>query len=130
MRCPAHEYFPTQGAYIGCDFAGEVVRVGPNLKINIKVGDRVGASVVGGESPTHSRVRCKWNRLLTRREPYFLDTAPGSGAFTEYAKAFSDLVWKIPQETSFEQAVAFGSPYVSLSSSKRLFSRTKFSCGH
>ena len=44
----------------------------------------------------------------------FLDTASGRGAFAEYVKAFSDLVWKIPQGTfSFEQAVATGTPCVS-----------------
>ncbi|KAF9650154.1 GroES-like protein [Thelephora ganbajun] len=70
----------------GCDLTGEVVKLGPNLKVDIRVGDRVSATVVG-------------------------NSASGRGAFTEYAKAFSDLVWKIPQGTlSFEHAVAIGSP--------------------
>ena len=44
----------------------------------------------------------------------FLDAVSGRGAFAEYVKTFSDLVWKIPQGTfSFEQAAATGSPYVS-----------------
>lgn len=38
----------------------------------------------------------------------------GRGAFTEYSKTFSDLVWRIPEGTlSFEQAVATASPCVS-----------------
>jgi len=60
------------------------VKLGPNLKIDIKIGDRVAAAVVGGFG--------------------------GQGAFAEYAKVYSDLVWKIPQGTTFEQAVAIGSP--------------------
>ena len=44
-----------------------------------------------------------------------LDSVSGRGAFTEYAKAFSDIVWKVPQGAlSFEQAAATGSPYVIL----------------
>ena len=44
--------------------------------------------------------------------PEHLDSTSGRGAFAEYAKVPSDLVWKIPQELSFEQAAATGSPYV------------------
>ena len=60
------------GTCIGCDFAGEVVRVGPNLKTVIKVGDKVASSVRGGVS----------------RE---------RGAFSEYAKTFADLAFVIPE---------------------------------
>jgi len=81
-----YRFFPTPGAYIGCDFTGEVVKLGPNLKVALKVGDKVSATVIG-------------------------NTVSGLGAFTEYAKTFSDLVWKIPEGTlSFEQAVATASP--------------------
>ena len=56
------------------------------------------------------RVRTSFHPQKSR----FLDSAEGRGAFTEYAKTFSDLVWKIPEGTlSFEQAAATGSPYVS-----------------
>lgn len=39
----------TEGAYMGCDFTGEVVKVGPNLKVDLKEGDKVSATVIGGE---------------------------------------------------------------------------------
>lgn len=45
----AYRFFPTEGAYIGCDFTGEVVKLGPNLKVDIKIGDRVTASVAGSK---------------------------------------------------------------------------------
>jgi len=81
-----HKFFPSEGAYIGCDLTGEVVKLGPNLIVDLKVGDRVSASIAG-------------------------NSASGRGAFAEYVKTFSDLVWKIPQGTfSFEQAAATGSP--------------------
>ena len=55
----------------------------------------------------------------------FVDSASGRGAFAEYVKAFSDLVWKIPQGTfSFEQAVATGSPYVTYYPPVRSFPHT------
>ncbi|KAF9648259.1 GroES-like protein [Thelephora ganbajun] len=74
------------GTYIGCDFAGEVVRVGPNLKTDIKVGDKVASSVRGGVS----RQR---------------------GAFPEYAKASADLTFIIPEDTwSIEEASTIGIP--------------------
>jgi len=39
------------------------------------------------------------------------DTPTERGAFSEYAKGFSDLVWKIPEGTfSFEEAVTTGVP--------------------
>lgn len=81
-----YRFFPTQGAYVGCDFTGEVVKLGPNLKVDLKVGDKVSATIVG-------------------------NAISGRGAFAEYAKTFSDVVWKIPEGTlSFEQAAATGSP--------------------
>ena len=46
---PVYRFFPSDGAYIGCDLAGEIVKLGPNLQIDLKVGDRVSGSVAGGE---------------------------------------------------------------------------------
>lgn len=44
-RCPAP--YPAEGAFVGSDLSGEVVKLGPNLQKDIKIGDVVGASVVG-----------------------------------------------------------------------------------
>lgn len=82
------KFLTKAGTYIGCDFAGEVVQVGPNLKTNVKVGDKVASSVRGGVS----------------RE---------RGAFSEYAKTFADLAFIIPEGTwSVEEASTIGIPYV------------------
>ena len=113
-RYLAYKYFPTQGAYIGCDYSGEVVKLGPNLKVDIKVGDKISATVAG--SKYSASYPCLYRKGSSADLPNlrFLDSV-GWGAFTEYSKANSDVVWKIPEGTlSFEQAVATGSPYVSL----------------
>ena len=40
-----------------------------------------------------------------------IDVASGRGAFAEYAKAYSDIVWKVPEGTySFEEVAATGIP--------------------
>jgi len=82
-----HTKWLTKAAtYIGCDFAGEVVQVGPNPKTNIKVGDKVASSVRGGVSRDR-------------------------GAFSEYAKTFADLAFIIPEDTwSVEEASTIGIP--------------------
>ena len=70
--------------HIGRDPTGEVVRVGPNLKTDVKVGDEVASAVHGGVS----------------RE---------RGVLSEYAKAFADLVLVIPEDTwSVEEASTVG----------------------
>jgi NADPH:quinone reductase-like Zn-dependent oxidoreductase len=43
--------FPPEGAFAGCDLSGVVVKLGPNLQKDIKIGDAVGASVVGSAFP-------------------------------------------------------------------------------
>ena len=66
------------------------------------------------------------HKLSDLQNLWLLDAASGRGAFAEYVKTFSDLVWKIPEGTfSFEQAAATGSPYVSRSPSVPSFSRTR-----
>jgi len=91
---------------------GEVVKLGPNLKVDLKVGDRVSASVAG--SKYSGRPMRPKGEFADLRNLCFLDKVGGRGAFAGYVKAFSDLAWKIPQGTfSFEQAAATGSPYVS-----------------
>ena len=112
MRYLVYKLFPSEGAYIGCDLTGEVVKLGSNLKVGLKVGDRVGASVAGGKYS-----RCPvypTGKFADFQNLYSLDAVSGRGAFSEYVKTFSDLVWKIPEGTfSFEQAVAVGTPWVS-----------------
>ncbi|KAF8603438.1 GroES-like protein [Ceratobasidium sp. AG-I] len=68
------------GNIIGCDFSGTVVKLGSNAITHVKVGDTVAAFVHGGNHKDR-------------------------GAFAQYAKADSDLVWKFSTDSiSFEGA--------------------------
>ena len=70
---------------IGCDYAGEVTKVGSNAKGNWKVGDRIAGMVHGG-------------------------LYPDRGSFAEYLKIEGDLAWRIPEGVKDEEAAAYGVP--------------------
>lgn len=71
------------GCILGCDIAGEVVKVGEGAAGKWKVGDRVGSVVHGG-------------------------MYPDEGAFAEYAKIDHDLAWPIPDDISDADATTYG----------------------
>jgi NADPH:quinone reductase-like Zn-dependent oxidoreductase len=71
------------GSIIGCDYAGEVSKVGSNAVKAWSVGDRVAGVVHGGLSPER-------------------------GAFAEYLKIDSDLAWKVPDDVDDAAATTFG----------------------
>jgi NADPH:quinone reductase-like Zn-dependent oxidoreductase len=71
------------GSIIGCDYAGEVSKVGSNAVKAWSVGDRVAGVVHGGLSPER-------------------------GAFAEYLKIDSDLAWKVPDDVDDAVATTFG----------------------
>ncbi|KAF9646177.1 GroES-like protein [Thelephora ganbajun] len=74
------------GTILGCDFAGVVVQVGPNLRVPVKVGNKVAASLRGGVDKER-------------------------GGFAEYVKVYADLAWIIPEGTyTFEEAATIGIP--------------------
>ncbi|KAI1333245.1 GroES-like protein [Xylariaceae sp. FL0255] len=73
------------GSRPGCDFAGEVVEIGPALKKDWKKGDRVAGWVFGA-----SQAR------------------PDSGAFGEYLAAPEHVALKIPDNVTYEEAATFG----------------------
>jgi NADPH:quinone reductase-like Zn-dependent oxidoreductase len=74
------------GTILGCDFSGIVVQAGQGLRVPVKVGDKVAASLRGGVD----------------RE---------RGAFAEYVKVSADLAWIIPEGTyTFEEAATIGIP--------------------
>ncbi|KAK4497304.1 hypothetical protein PRZ48_011754 [Zasmidium cellare] len=68
----------------GCDFAGTVVEVGSEVKKSLKPGDRVAGVCHGGNLSN-----------------------PEDGAFGEYCVAKGDLLVKIPDSLSFEDASTF-----------------------
>lgn len=54
VRYLAHKFFPAEGAYIGCDFTGEIVNLGPDLEVDLKVGDKVSATIIGSKCSRHT----------------------------------------------------------------------------
>lgn len=71
------------GSIIGCDFAGEVTKVGAAWTEKWNVGDRVAGAVHGG-------------------------LYPDRGSFAEYLKADGDLVFKIPRDMDDTNAAVYG----------------------
>lgn len=68
---------------VGSDLSGTIVALGPNINNKkLKVGARVATMVHGGK---------------------YTDI----GAFAEYARAESELVWEVPAELALEDAAAF-----------------------
>lgn len=109
--CPATPTPPPGGAFVGSDLSGVVVKLGPNLQRGIKIGDVVGASVVGSKSSSSRGLSSSSKTDRYRRSWRSLDDTSGRGAFAEYAKAYSDLIWKVPEGTySFEEVAATGIP--------------------
>lgn len=72
------------GGISGCDFSGTVVEIGPEVTKELKVGDRIAATVHGAN--------------FSQKE---------DGCFAEYALAKADLVVKIPEGLAFEKAATF-----------------------
>ncbi|WRT67069.1 uncharacterized protein IL334_004035 [Kwoniella shivajii] len=71
------------GVINGCDYAGTVVQLGENLKIALKVGDKVAGSTHGG---------------------IYKD----KGAFAEYSRIESNMTFKIPDSLKEDEASTFG----------------------
>lgn len=81
------DYSAAKGAIHGYDFAGTIVALGVDALASghLAVGDRVAGLVHG------------MNRLR-----------PDVGAFAEYVGAYADLLLRIPDHMSFEDAASFG----------------------
>ena len=81
------DYSAAPGAIHGYDFAGTVVALGEDGHAtgHLAVGDRVAGLVHG------------MNKLR-----------PDVGAFAQYVGAYADLLLKIPDHMSFEEAASFG----------------------
>ena len=77
--------FPSPGAMVGCDFAGIVVAVGPNVAKQFKIGDRVFGAVYGSNPIDHE-----------------------SGAFAQYLRADPEFTFNMPDSMSFETAASIG----------------------
>lgn len=78
----------TPGAVAGCDVAGVVERMGPDVT-HVKLGDRVCTSVMG------------MNPIK-----------PAVGAFAEYTTALDNLLLKLPSAMTFEQGASLPTSFV------------------
>ncbi|KAJ5692064.1 hypothetical protein N7462_001487 [Penicillium macrosclerotiorum] len=79
------DYSAAAGTVHGYDFSGIIVALGENAPAHLAVGDRV-AGLVHGMNPLQPRI----------------------GAFSEYVGACADLLLKIPDAMSFEDAAGLG----------------------
>jgi NADPH:quinone reductase-like Zn-dependent oxidoreductase len=81
------DYSAARGAIHGYDFSGTIVALGADAlaSTHLAVGDRVAGMVHG------------MNKLQ-----------PDVGAFAEYVGACADLLLKVPDHISFEEAASFG----------------------
>ncbi|GAA6058545.1 hypothetical protein JCM10212_006984 [Sporobolomyces blumeae] len=92
------DFVSPPNAILGCDFAGVVEKLGDDVS-NVKVGDRVAGFVHGGRYEEE-------------------------GSFAEYVRAQAVLVWKVPENVSFEEAAASGG-VAPLTAVQNLFMRLK-----
>jgi NADPH:quinone reductase-like Zn-dependent oxidoreductase len=79
------DYSPAVGAIHGYDFAGVVVALGSDAPRQISIGDRVAGAVHGNNS-----------------------LEPRVGAFAQYVGATAELLLKIPDMMTFEEASTLG----------------------
>jgi NADPH:quinone reductase-like Zn-dependent oxidoreductase len=79
------DYINTPSALLGCDYAGEVLEVGAEVRKHWAVGDRVCGFVHGGNS-------------LQKED----------GAYAEVIVAKGDVQLRIPEGMSFEDAATLG----------------------
>ncbi|OCF44732.1 hypothetical protein I317_01421 [Kwoniella heveanensis CBS 569] len=82
----------------GADFSGTIVKLGNNLKVPLQVGDNVAGFVHGGNTEDE-------------------------GAFAQYLKVDSDLLWKVPEGIKMEDAATIGLTW--MTASQVIFSSQK-----
>ncbi|KAI1458276.1 oxidoreductase-like protein [Annulohypoxylon moriforme] len=73
------------GCVVGCDYAGIVEEIGPDVKKSIKVGDKIAGFIHGGNSDR-----------------------PEEGAFAEHVIAHSNIAIKVPDNLPMEEAATLG----------------------
>ncbi|WVQ98438.1 hypothetical protein IAU59_005562 [Kwoniella sp. CBS 9459] len=91
-------HISTAGVIQGADFSGTLVKQGNNLKVPLDLGAKVAGFVQGG---------------LNKDE----------GAFAQYLKIDSDLLWKVPEGFRMEDAATIGLAW--LTASQVIFSSQK-----
>ena len=79
------ELSPSLGATVGCDFSGELIFKGKEVKQALSLNDRVCGCVFGNSPDRHD-----------------------NGAFAEYVAVPGNLVFKVPPAMSYEAAATLG----------------------
>jgi len=79
------DFLATEGALVGCDFAGTVEEVGKDVTKSVKKGDRI-AGFTHGVNKVEKE----------------------DGSFAEYIVAKGDVTYKIPDKMSFDEAATLG----------------------
>ncbi|KAF9068863.1 chaperonin 10-like protein [Rhodocollybia butyracea] len=77
----------TPGTLLGCDSAGDVVKVGSAIK-HLKVGDRAAGLTMGGTFQTEN------------------------GAFSEYVRLVGTVCFRLPESMTYEEAASFPIPHL------------------
>ena len=106
----------------GCDIAGTVEQVGPDVR-----GVQVGQAVF--VAPALSCVQCAWCQagLDNLCASYGIVGAKTDGGYAEFAKVPASTLMPIPQGLTFEEAAAF--PLVFLTAWHMLVTRAKLQAG-
>jgi len=91
-------YVVEEPIILGHELAGEVVKIGKNVK-NVTVGDRVAVEpgVACGRCDY-----CKSGRYNLCPDVVFMATPPVDGAWAEYVSVRSDFLFKMPDKMSYE----------------------------
>lgn len=98
----ALDAFGRPGAGVGFDFAGEVREIGEGCA-NWKVGDRVAGFVHASRSYFYKFLCSPITRLILGHAANYCN-----GAFREFVSADADLLIRIPDHMSFDEASTLG----------------------
>ena len=93
------DFVVTDPLVLGHECAGEVVRVGKDVK-NFQAGDRV---AIEAGVPCRKCNYCRLGRYNLCADVIFLATPPFHGAFREYIAHPEDFLFKLPDGMSFEE---------------------------
>ncbi|CAM4089370.1 NAD(P)-dependent alcohol dehydrogenase [Paenibacillus alkaliterrae] len=92
-------YIVDKPIILGHEVAGEIVEIGENVK-NVFVGDRVAIE----PGVTCGRCEyCKTGRYNLCPDVFFLATPPDDGAWADYLVMRSDVLFKLPDNMSYEE---------------------------
>ena len=108
-------YVVREPLILGHECAGEVVRIGQNVR-HVVIGDHV---AVEPGVPCRRCRSCKSGRYNLCPDVRFLATPPINGAFAEYVASPCDFVYKLPESMTFAEGALIEPLAVGLHAAKR-----------